>query len=616
MKKCLPYILIILILLTATLGPFGAGVAEAWSFQEIIDFIANPTGEITEIVIGSINDKVKGWTYDKVRLGFAYISYGVNWITSWLVWIAAQVFDLTLDYTLKNDALANISAVQDGWRISRDLVNMFFIFILLFIAIATILQLAKYDTKKLLATLIMAALLVNFSLVITKVVIDASNVLAMEFYDKMDITNPPDGKADISQIMMKGFGLQTLYGKPPSEGGPDLTLGVTEVIIAGIMGIFLTLTTAFVLFAAAFLFAMRTVVLFFLMILSPFAFLFMILPKTQQYASQWWSTLFSQSFFAPAFLFLIYIVMKIVSSGGLQASIEGGNPGIMGVVVHYMLLIGMMMGALVLAKSMANAGTHGVFAYADKARGWVQGKAGKISRRGAGYAAESLLDEKSRINKLTGGRVLGAVKKIPLATRGLAQVSSWREKQIAEKGKKATKTYGDYSLAGLKAIQKPTDKADAPIAKLLATEMARRGAAKSVLEKKEDAKAKKDLEKEGRKQRGDWKRELDTLNTKEDFKKLKDVGLDIQAKLDKAVKADNPEAYAKLEKEMKEKITDNQDYNTWKNRKDWLEKNIKKSYKEAAVSLLTADVEKLKEKGGETPKPAAGKTSAEDNFKI
>jgi hypothetical protein len=51
---------------------------------------------------------------------------------------------------------------SNGWVITRDIANMFFIVILLVIAFATILQIEQYNYKKWLPKLILMAILINF----------------------------------------------------------------------------------------------------------------------------------------------------------------------------------------------------------------------------------------------------------------------------------------------------------------------------------------------------------------------------------------------------------------------------------------------------------------------
>ena len=58
---------------------------------------------------------------------------------------------------------------------------MILVLILIYIALATILRLAGYETKKLLVTFVIVALLVNFAPVICGLVVDASNIVMNYF---------------------------------------------------------------------------------------------------------------------------------------------------------------------------------------------------------------------------------------------------------------------------------------------------------------------------------------------------------------------------------------------------------------------------------------------------
>ena len=78
--------------------------------------------------------------------------------------------------------IENIGVVEQGYKIILNVANMIFIFLLLYIAIKTILG-DGGDMKKLLTNIIVVALMINFSLFMTKVIIDASNIVAMGFYN-------------------------------------------------------------------------------------------------------------------------------------------------------------------------------------------------------------------------------------------------------------------------------------------------------------------------------------------------------------------------------------------------------------------------------------------------
>ena len=113
------------------------------------------------------------------------------WPSYYLVYFAGTLFDTAIVFSISGQAMdtsAN-SMIAVGWTTIRDLINLFFIFILLYAAISTILQYGNYQLKNVLAKIIIAALLINFSLMIGKMVIDASHILAWEFYNRIDVND-------------------------------------------------------------------------------------------------------------------------------------------------------------------------------------------------------------------------------------------------------------------------------------------------------------------------------------------------------------------------------------------------------------------------------------------
>ncbi len=312
------------------------------------------------------------------------------WISSQILAIAGIFFNLTLEYTLNFEWLVEQTGmINIGWTIIRDMANMVFIFILISVAIGTILGLSGWNAKNSIKNIILAALFINFSLFITGVVIDASNIIAVGFYnatiqnattgnEKFNITTlaPENHDKGISGIFSQALKISTIYdGEDIKEGSTKL--GVEGVIThkhiftIGLFGSLLMLITAFVFFSAAIMFIVRTVVLMFLMMTSPFAFVGMILPKTKAYAVKWWSELFNQAFFAPIYLMFIYIVAQGVTSkafkdtlsnagngGGFANTFTGGGAGVGAIVVifNFLLIIGLLLASLITAKSMGAKG--------------------------------------------------------------------------------------------------------------------------------------------------------------------------------------------------------------------------------------------------------------------
>ena len=67
------------------------------------------------------------------------VSLVVDFIGSFLITVAGSI----VNYVFSFQSFATVPVVQIGWTISRDLANMFFILIMLFIAFVTVL---KMDT--------------------------------------------------------------------------------------------------------------------------------------------------------------------------------------------------------------------------------------------------------------------------------------------------------------------------------------------------------------------------------------------------------------------------------------------------------------------------------------
>ncbi len=308
------------------------------------------------------------------------------WVTARFLWVAGVFFDKTLDIGLNFAALlTHIPVVDVGWKIFRDIANICFIFILLAIAIGTILRIDSYNVKKLLVQVIITALILNFSLFFTKVVIDASNILALQFYNKISLqgggqgasADPFGGVSDggISQAFLKGLSLTSIYNSGATlQGSPDPTqtpggLNLGENIIAiGLGGSILILIAAFAFIAGGIMFIVRTVVLMFVMILSPLAFLARTLPQTKGQFSKWVGTLMTQSFFAPLYLIMIYIVVAILNSmapavgatptqGTSFADLLVTNGSAVGTLYTFVILIGLMFGSLIIAKQLGAAGS-------------------------------------------------------------------------------------------------------------------------------------------------------------------------------------------------------------------------------------------------------------------
>jgi hypothetical protein len=135
-----------------------------------------------------------------------------------LLWFSVWLLDQSVvQFVGDLHTWLNITAIDSGWKIIRDFSNMIFIFILLYIAVSTILSLADY--KKQLAIVLVTAVLVNFSLAFTKFTIDVSNKVTVEAYNKIlnVMTTAPNVTSSGSRTNLAWFILDQLNASPTGE---------------------------------------------------------------------------------------------------------------------------------------------------------------------------------------------------------------------------------------------------------------------------------------------------------------------------------------------------------------------------------------------------------------
>src|SRR3989344_2957550 len=379
-----------------------------------------------------------------------YLLYSVFYVTGWLLAAVANVFNYVLGITFDNANYSDIGVIREGWAFSRDVVNLFFIFILLFIAIATILQIESYGAKKLLVWLVLVALLVNFSLLAARFIIYATNSMGILFYQSISANESPflsslkigkEGfRKDISGAFMAGLDQQQIMAAPgtqanspaPPADPENINLVVIVILLTGII----LFTLAMIVFAAgAFFMVVRLAMLWILMILAPFGFVFLILPITRSYALQWWRTLQSQALFAPAFMFFIIITVKVGKSDLVRQLSQRRLAGAIStteflilLIIQSVILIILLGASLIVAKQMGIYGANAVMGTAKSFGKFVGGYAGRGALRAGAPVARYIEKGGERIGRLP--LVGGAWR---MGTKPLAAVSRGEEKLKAER---------------------------------------------------------------------------------------------------------------------------------------------------------------------------------------
>lgn len=305
--------------------------------------------------------------------------------SSWLLGLSGVVLNLVLKFSVieMSQNISGITGINIAWKVIRDITNMLFIFVLLYVAIQTILGLGSGSLKKTLVLVIVAALLINFSLFFTKVIIDASNLIALTFYERVAPGAGSDTLgAGISNKYMEPLGLTSFFDLKGSTGAlAQYGLDIPKTFIVSVGGSIFLIITAFVFLAVSLMFLIRYVNIIFLLILSPVFFLGLVLPGFgSNLKSKWAESLSSQAIFAPVFMILTWMVITIINSGNFFGTLgspattstnaagaigaglsnlyddQSSNPSAFGLIVNFIIIIAFAIATLVISKMVANQG--------------------------------------------------------------------------------------------------------------------------------------------------------------------------------------------------------------------------------------------------------------------
>jgi hypothetical protein len=216
--------------------------------------------------------------------------------------------------------------VQAGWQFTSGLANLFIVLALIIIAFGFILKIESLQAKKALPRLIIAALLVNFSLVFVGGLIDIANIL----YNTILVGNEGLPFRIIDTL---GGGIKNIIG------GMLLYLGIlggvsmipfaapfaqlTKLVIFTAVGLayvptvatwlingLLAMMMAGIFFLYAFLFAARVYIIQLLAMVSPIFFLCWALPPLKKYWDEWFGHLMEWLFFGVILFFFLVVGLK------------------------------------------------------------------------------------------------------------------------------------------------------------------------------------------------------------------------------------------------------------------------------------------------------------------
>lgn len=424
--------------------------------------VQNPINSREGTTVCNVLTQPVGCLLGPILLALGTIIRGfLGWFLSLSVWLAG----FTIDFNSKIMDQQTNRLVFMGWGIIRDIVNLGFVLVIVVISLATILRFQTYSAKKLLPRLIAAAILVNFSLTIAGVFIDFSNTLTNFFLNKISGDNfwkaaGAIGAAfEAQRFSFEGStaGLGDDVGAWLGTFSTQLLVGVSNLIFIALF----MLLGIFTMLMLAIMFLLRYLWLSFLLLLSPIIWLFWVIPALSGQFSKWWKRFFEWIFFAPAAAFFVYLAL--FSQQALQGSgaITQESKSVLGTIdvaiqttlsqgAQMLILMGIMVGGLIVAKNMGIAGAAGAVSIVNKAGGKIQGWAGRQAirastrplrgERGQKFAENLQRGEKGfyKAASYVGGRQLG---------NALSSVGAQQGERQVKQAEKAQKEFSDKQLA-------------------------------------------------------------------------------------------------------------------------------------------------------------------------
>lgn len=350
-------------------------------------------------------------------------------VEGWAIARASEGLITVMNY----NGFVSSYAVQIGWTLVRDVANLFFVVVLLAIAIGTILRIESYNFKKLLPKLLIMAILVNFSRLICGLIIDFAQVIMMIFavaFYKMTGTAQTVGGQSYGATaanLIKILNIDKIFAAREvtrDASDADRSTGLGTLIMTGMVAVVLLLIAFLVILVNLVVIIMRIIMLWLLVVLSPLPFILSAFPQGQRYAQQWWQEFSKYVLIGPMLAFFLWLSFAIANgmdgNAGGRISLDPGNTdkateateateaattsgptvftgiGDFESVLSMILGIGMLLGSLMLTQQMSVAG--------GQAAGAMFGRI-----RGAGMAA---------VTKPLSG-ALGGVK---MGTRGVGRV--------------------------------------------------------------------------------------------------------------------------------------------------------------------------------------------------
>lgn len=376
------------------------------------DVLTTPTGEVITVADGGVNGETdaEGNTVASANtekcdvtnipchlaklpgMLLTGIAFLLLTLAGLLLFLAGTIFNLVVIRTVFQfgDYFGSSEGLLAAWGVVRDLANIGLLFGFILMGVLLILNLGGgghggggINPKKSIPRLIIFAILLNFSLFASQAVIDVANAFSSSLTSLAGQEQCAPGTTGsgqetqtleacandgISGRILEMAGVATIWDSETRDKNQfwnNLVDRPYSYAVSLMMLSLFVLIAAVVLLAGAIMLIIRVVVLLFLMVTSPIGFAGFAIPKMEKFAADWWHQLLNQSFFAPLYLLMIFISIKLSeslmdgSASLADAVIANQGDAVAGniqVVMVFLIVIGFMIGSLMIASKMGAMG--------------------------------------------------------------------------------------------------------------------------------------------------------------------------------------------------------------------------------------------------------------------
>ncbi len=215
-------------------------------------------------------------------------------------WLIAPLIQAMLSIHTYQDQFVNV--IYPGWEIVRNICNILFIIAIIAMGLGTLLRFENYQWRHLIVQLVIAALLVNFSLVIAQAILAFADTIQSQF-----LPNNVDVIRSLARDLM-------VTNTQNALGQSITTAGSFADTVQYLFWVSLSIGS-FLVFAAMVAFLIvRVVAIWVLLMLSPIAYVARILPTTKGISGTWWQTFLKYAFFTPVLAFFLNMAAVISNS--------------------------------------------------------------------------------------------------------------------------------------------------------------------------------------------------------------------------------------------------------------------------------------------------------------